>query len=97
MYGISNSSFLLFLNFDIFIDNFDILFSYSNKQDNVMSWLLCRLPAGQQVGLNIILKKTTMADRGLFVKQSFITRIYTLCKGRYSDKQTTRLPFTTLM
>ena len=22
-----------------------------------MSWLLCRLPAGQQVGLNIILKK----------------------------------------
>ena len=34
MYGISNSSFLLFFNFDLFIDNFDTLFSYSNKQDN---------------------------------------------------------------
>ena len=96
MYGISNSSFLLFLNFDLFIDNFDILFSYSNKQDSVMSWLLCRLPAGQQVGLNIILKKQlwriVVSLQNKVLSQGYIHYVKV-----DSDKQTTRLPFTTLM
>ena len=33
MYHGKNSSFLLFFYFDIYIHDFDILFSYLNKQD----------------------------------------------------------------
>ena len=33
MDDLKNSSFLLFFYFDLYILNFDILFSYSNKQD----------------------------------------------------------------
>ena len=72
----------------------------------LISWLLC-LPRGQQVGLDDIWKKKAIRD--LFAKQTPKVNCYhgharytvytSLCKGRYSDKQTTKCsrPFTTLV
>ena len=49
MYHGKNSSFLTFFDFDLYIDNFDILFSYLNKQD-------------RPVGLNDIILKNKNGD-----------------------------------
>ena len=35
MHDLKNSSFFPFFDFDLYILNFDILFSYSNKQDSM--------------------------------------------------------------